>query len=370
MHRNFLDRRGLRQLQGHGISGKLVLMKAMLDQLGEGKALAAEQVAEAARFLVDPAEAPSEKADFLRALATKGESPEEIAAFVREFLKLAVDPELDATKLPGPVLDVVGTGGDKLHLFNVSTTAMFILAAGGVCVVKHGNRGVTSKAGGADVLEALGIAIDLPPDRVVKGIGEIGVGFFFAPLYHPAFKAVVEARKLLAAEGRRSIFNLLGPLLNPARPDYQLIGVFDPALIAPFVSILQNLDRRGGWVVHGSAGDGRGMDELSTLGPNQIGTLGSDGTQKERLDPQALGFAKARLDDLLGGDAAANADILEGVLAGTIKGAKRDIAVLNAAAGFTITGTTPDLATGIELANELLDRGAAHAKMRALQDWR
>jgi anthranilate phosphoribosyltransferase len=266
------------------------------------------------------------------------------------------------------MLDVVGTGGDQLHLFNVSSTAMFILAAGGVCVTKHGNRGITSKAGGADVLEALGIKIDLPKEKVVAGIESIGLGFFFAPLYHPAFKAVAEARKMLAAEGQRSIFNVLGPLLNPSRPDYQLIGVFDPKLTRTFGEILVQLGRQGAWVVHGSAGVGQGMDELSTLGMNEVCQLENGRLSETKIDPKALGFGKAKLEDLVGGDATENAAILEGVLAGTLKGAKRDIAVLNAAAGFVITGKAADLEAGKALAEELLSRGAAHAKLRAMQD--
>ncbi len=343
-------------------------MELLTSQLLSKSNLNAAQIAEAAAALVDPALESKVKADFLRALAQKGETPAEIAAFVQEFLKLAVDPALDRTKLPGPMLDVVGTGGDKLHLFNVSSTAMFILAAGGVCVTKHGNRGITSKAGGADVLEALGIKIDLPVEKVVHGIESIGLGFFFAPLYHPAFKAVAEARKMLAAEGQRSIFNVLGPLLNPGRPDYQLIGVFDPKLTRVFGEILVKLGRKGAWVVHGSAGAGQGMDELSTLGVNEVCQLEDGKLSEMKIDPKTLGFGKAKLEELIGGDAAENATILEGVLAGTIKGAKRDIAVLNAAAGFVITGKAADMAAGKALAEEVLNRGAAHAKLRALQD--
>jgi anthranilate phosphoribosyltransferase len=343
-------------------------MESLTAHLAAKKNLDAAQVATAAAQLVDPALPAAAKADFLRALARKGETPTEIAAFVTEFLALAVDPGLDRDKLPGPMLDVVGTGGDKLHLFNVSTTAMFILAAGGVCVTKHGNRGITSKAGGADVLEALGIKIDLPRERVVAGIEKTGLGFFFAPLYHPAFKAVADARKMLAAEGQRSIFNLLGPLLNPSRPDHQLIGVFDPSLTRVFGEILVQLGRKGAWVVHGSAGGDQGMDELSTLGVNQICQLHDGSLSDIQLNPLKLGYAEAQLADLVGGDAAENATILEGVLAGTVKGAKRDIAVLNAAAGFVITGLCSELDEGKARAEEMLDRGAAHAKMRAMQE--
>lgn len=343
-------------------------METLIASLKSGTNLDDAQIAQAAAGLVDPGVESAMKADFLRALAKKGETPQEIAAFVREFLQRAVDPGLDRAKLPGPMLDVVGTGGDQLHLFNVSSTAMFILAAGGVCVTKHGNRGITSKAGGADVLEALGIKIDLPKEKVVAGIQNIGLGFFFAPLYHPAFKAVAEARKLLAAEKQRSIFNVLGPLLNPGRPDYQLIGVFDPKLTRAFGEILAQLGRKGAWVVHGSAEAGQGMDELSTLGANDVCQLVDGKLTETRIDPQALGFKAATVADLVGGDAAENAAILEGVLAGTIKGPKRDIAVLNAAAGFVITGMAANLPEGHALAEDLLDRGAAHVKLRAMQD--
>ncbi|WP_184341546.1 anthranilate phosphoribosyltransferase [Prosthecobacter vanneervenii] len=343
-------------------------METLIALLTAGTHLSSAQIAEAASLLVDPEITAAAKAGFLRSLAKKGETPAEIALFVQQFLKLAVDPGIDRSKLPGPMLDVVGTGGDQLHLFNVSTTAMFILAAGGVCVTKHGNRGITSKAGGADVLEALGIKIDLPREKVVAGLEKTGLGFFFAPLYHPTFKAVAEARKMLAAEGQRSIFNVLGPLLNPGRPDYQLIGVFDPKLTRAFGEILVQLGRKGAWVVHGTAADGQGMDELSTLGLNDVCQLAGGALSETQIDPKALGFGKATLQDLVGGDAMENARILEGVLAGTIKGPKRDIAVLNAAAGFVITGKAPDLAAGRDLAEELLTRGAAHARLRAMQD--
>ena len=344
-------------------------MQDLTARITADAALPPEAIRAAAAALVDPSVAATEKADFLRALARRGERPEEIAGFVTEFLARAVDPGIERAKLPGPMLDVVGTGGDKLNLFNVSTTAMFILAGGGVCVTKHGNRGVTSKSGGADVLEALGVRIDLPPERVARAIEALGVGFLFAPLYHPAFKAVVEARQLLAKEGQRSLFNLLGPLLNPARPDHQLIGVFDPAWAEVFADILRRLGRKAAWVVHGSAGSAGGMDELSTLGPTTVCELAGGEIRRRTLEAAAEGYAKPRLADLKGGDAMENAAILEGILEGTLRGPKRELAVLNAAAGFVITGLAPDLAAGRQLAEASLDRGAAHAKLQALRDW-
>ena len=341
-------------------------MQVLVQHLNSGGDLNTRQIAEAAYFLTDPQPTPETKAAFLKALAQKGETPDEIAGFVEEFLKLAVDPGLDRSQLPGPMLDVVGTGGDKLNLFNVSTTAMFILAAGGVCMVKHGNRGITGKSGGADVLEALGIRIDLPPEKLAQCVQRLGIGFLFAPLYHPAFAAVKEARGLLAKEGQRSIFNILGPLLNPARPDYQLVGVFDPKFTSVFGHILLKLGRKAAWIVHGSTNDGRGMDELSTLGTNEVVAV-KDG-QLSNLSFEHLDKG-ASLEELVGGDAVDNAAILEGILAGSIKGSRRNLAVLNAAAGFVVTGKAASIEDGVKLANELIDRGAAHVKLRAMQDF-
>lgn len=344
-------------------------MQELEKHLKAGNDLTPAQVREAAAFLLDPEPEATCKASFLRTLAQKGEKPAEIAGFVNEFLEHALSPGIDPATLSGPMLDVVGTGGDKLNLFNVSSTAMFILAAGGVSIVKHGNRGITGKSGGADVLEALGVKIDLPPAELARCVREVGIGFVFAQLYHPAFKAVLEARKLLAAEGQRSIFNILGPLLNPARPPYQLVGVFDEKLVPVFAEILQRLGRKAAWVVYGRTEDGRGMDEISTLGLNTIAKIENGTISHFEMSAADYGFPKGSLAELEGGAASENADVLEGVLAGTIKGARRDLAVLNAAAGFVIVGKAADLKQGRAMAEELLDRGAAHAKLRALHDW-
>jgi anthranilate phosphoribosyltransferase len=329
--------------------------------------LGRDQVAAAAEAIVDPAISAPAKATFLRALAQRGETPAEIAGFVNAFLALAVDPCLPAPSDSAPILDVVGTGGDKLNLFNVSTTAMFILAGGGVRVVKHGNRGVTSKSGGADVLEALGVRIDLPPDRMAGVAEEAGLCFLFAPLYHPAFKAVVEARKLLAAEGPRSMFNLLGPLLNPARPDHQLVGVFDAAWMDVFAEILRRLGRKRAWVVHGEAGDGRGMDELSTLGATAVRVVEADKSSTLTIQPAELGIPLTSLDSLVGGDADQNASLLTGILSGQDRGARRDIALLNAAAGFVVAGLATGIEDGLLLAAESVDSGRALASLDALR---
>lgn len=343
-------------------------MNALVSQLRAGGDLSPVQIAAAAAGLLEEGGSADEKADFLRALADKGETPAEIAGFVAAFLERAVAPRIDRAALGKPVLDVCGTGGDRLDLFNVSTATVFVLAASGAAVVKHGNRGITSKSGGADVLEALGIRIDLPPEAFGDCLAGVGAGFLFAPLYHPAFKAVAPVRQRLAREGRRTIFNLLGPLLNPARPEYQLLGVFDEALTEPFADILGRLGRTRAWAVHGHTETGEGMDELSSIGPSTVWETAAGGARRRlEIDPASLGLDRASVADLRGGDAAANAGILTGILGGDISGPRRQIVCLNAAAGLTVCGLSPDLDAGLRLAAEAIDSGAAWG---VLESWR
>ena len=218
-------------------------MDALIHHLEEGLELSLREVEVAAELLLDSHVADEKKARLLEALSRKGETAAEITGFVEAFLQHAVDPHVGLLDLEGPTIDVCGTGGDKLDLFNVSTTAMFVVAAAGGIVVKHGNRGITSKSGGADVLEALGIRIDLSAEGFRDCLEKAGVGFLFAPMYHPAFKAVIGVRKLLAEKGVRTIFNLIGPLMNPARPQCQLTGVFVREMCPVFAEILQRLGR-------------------------------------------------------------------------------------------------------------------------------
>jgi anthranilate phosphoribosyltransferase len=288
----------------------------------------------------------------------------ELAGFVQALLARAVDPGLDLEKLPGPVIDICGTGGDKLELFNISTAAMFVLAAGGACVVKHGNRAITSKCGGADVLEELGVKIELAPADLRRCLETHGLGFIFAPGYHPAFKAIGPVRKALAAQGIPTIFNLLGPLLNPARPPYQLIGVFSPLLLPKYAEALSVLGRACAWAVHG-----RGMDELSLTGPSIVQELSGGLIRESTVDPAKLGLETCDIAELRGGERAENAAILVAILDGTQKGPKRDIVLLNAAAGFVITGLASDLKAGLALAREQIESGRALDKLRSLQSF-
>jgi len=343
-------------------------MDALIHHLEQGRDLEPREVEVAAALLLDPGVEERKKAELLEKLADKGETPAEIAAFVEAFLERAVNPHLGLVDLEGPSLDVCGTGGDRLNLFNVSTTAMFVVAAAGAIVVKHGNRGITSKSGGADVLEALGVRIDHDPEGFRRCIESAGLGFLFAPAYHPAFKAVAGVRKQLAAKGVRTIFNLIGPLLNPARPQCQLVGVFAPEWCPVFAEILQRLGRESAWAVHGQTRDERSVDEVSLMGPTLVCKAGTmEDHAEEEIDPRDLGLPEVEVEDLQGGDAAENAAILEAILAGKENGAKRDMVLLNAAAGIACCGLADDLGDGLELAREVLDKGEALERLRALQ---
>lgn len=344
-------------------------MDALIGNLESGQEMTAGDVELAACFLLDERADDASKARLLEALSVKGETPAEIAAFVEEFLRHAVDPALGELDLPGPTLDVCGTGGDKLDLFNVSTTSMFVAAAAGAVVVKHGNRGITSKSGGADVLEALGVRIDLPVDGFRRCVEKAGVGFMFAPNYHPAFKAVVGVRKMLAARGVRTIFNLIGPLLNPAKPQCQLVGVFSRDLCPVFAEILERLGRESAWVVNGATADGRSVDEVSLMGSTRVCTAGSRNRREDVVwSPRDFGMNESSVEALQGGDAVENAAILEGILSGRDSGPRTEMVVLNAGAGIACAGLASSFAQGIEVAREMIRSGAAMDRLVRLRE--
>ena len=345
-------------------------MDAIIHHLENREELPPREVAVAADYLLDESGEVEKKARLLKALADKGETAAEIAEFVTVFLEKAQIPDFINQSFGGPTIDVCGTGGDKLDLFNVSTTSMFVVAAAGGVVIKHGNRGVTSKSGGADVLEALGVGIDLPSAQVGTCLEQAGVGFLFAPQYHPAFKAVVPVRKLLAEQGQRTIFNLIGPLLNPARPECQLVGVFDRTLCPIFAEILQRLGRDSAWVVNGATADGRVVDEVSLMGPTLVCKSGNfQGQVDEELQPSDFGLEVVPATELQGGDAAENAVILEEILSGQERGPKRDIVRLNAAAAIACAGLADDMGDAFRKTGEILDNGAALDRLRILQEY-
>jgi anthranilate phosphoribosyltransferase len=344
-------------------------MKALVEKLRNGLDLTAGDNNFAMSLLLSDATDDAIKSEFLMALHRKGESVEEIVAFVQQLMDRAIDPMIDPQNVSGPLLDVCGTGGDGLDLFNVSTTIMFVLAAGGVSVVKHGNRSVTSRSGSADVLEALGAQISLPPERLKECLERHGLCFIFARQYHPAYRAIAEMRKRLARENIRTVFNLLGPLLNPDRPPRQLIGVLSPRLSTNYAEALRRLGRERAWIVHGVTDSGEGMDDISTSGVTTFAELANGKVTTGLIDPRWLNIPAAALDELRGGDAIENAGYLQGILSGKIQGAKRDLTLVNAAGGFVVAGLCDDMSQGLARAREAIDSGRALEKLRDLQQF-
>ncbi len=348
------------------------MLEKFIQHLVAAQLLDDEQVRIAVDRLADETVLAHLKADFLTAFAQRGETPGEIAAFARALRAKSIVPPLDAETRSREILDVVGTGGDRLGTINISTTAAIICAAAGVTVAKHGNRAVTSQAGSADVLEALGIKINLSPEEAARSLRDHHFAFFFAPNYHPAFKHISPARKLCAERGQRTIFNLLGPLLNPARPSAMLMGVPRPEFCEPLAHVLQSLDVRRAMVVCGKIENresptGNYLDELSTLGENTIAEFyQARGFTASTTKPDQFPLQPASLRDLLGGDKFANAKIVREILSGRERGSKRDAVLLNAAAALFVAGKTKSLAEGWDLAGETIDGGVADKKLTEL----
>lgn len=343
------------------------MIEKFIPQLAAAQPLSDEQVRLAVEQLADEKVPVNLKADFLVALAQKGETPEEIAAFARALRDKSIPPPLDAKTRAREILDVVGTGGDRLGTFNISTAAAIICAAAGVTVAKHGNRAVTSQAGSADVLEALGVQVDLTPPEAARSLRERNFAFFFAPNYHPAFKNISPARKLCAERGQRTIFNLLGPLLNPARPSAMLMGVPRPELCEPLARVLQSLGVRRAMVVCGKVSGVGFLDELSPLGENTIAEFYQErGFTVSTTLPEQFPLQSATLADLLGGDKIANAKIIREIFSGEERGPKRDAILINAAAALFIAGKTKSLIEGWDLAGGTIDDGRATAKLAEL----
>jgi anthranilate phosphoribosyltransferase len=344
----------------------LLVLTSLTNQLQEKSGLSEEQIREAVAALVDSQIGVEDKAAFLEALSAKGETVEEISWFARELRDRALRPPIDAETRQQEILDVCGTGGDRLNTFNISSTVALIAAAGGVAVAKHGNRAITSKSGSADVLEALGIPIDLAPEEAAHSLKEHHFAFFFAPQYHPSFRHIAPARKLCAQRGRRTIFNVLGPLLNPARPSAQLVGVPAGDLCERIARVLQALGVRRAMAVSGSVGTGW-LDELSILGENMIAEFYQDrGFACGMNALEGFQFQPARLDDLAGGDSQANAEIVRRLLNNQDRGPKRDAVLLNAAAALLVGGKAKSLTDGWDLAADLIDSGQAAAKLTEL----
>ena len=347
------------------------MLEKLTQQLGAAQSLNDGQVRRAVELLADEKVPTAAKADFLTALAKKGETTGEIAAFARALRDKSISPPLDAETRIREILDVVGTGGDRLSTFNISTTVALVAAAAGVLVAKHGNRASTSPIGSADVMEALGIPFDLGPEDAVHSLHRHNFAYFFAPKYHPAFRHIIPARKLCAERGQPTIFNFLGPLLNPARPTAMLVGVPRPDLCEPLAQVLQSLGVRRAMVVCGAVRDESGslrhLDELSPLGPTTIAEFYQEhAVACSTLSPELFPLQPATLADLRGGDRETNAGIIRRILRGEERGPKRDAVLLNAAAALFIAGKTKSLVAGWELAAETIDSGKAAGKLADL----
>ncbi|HHY54194.1 MAG TPA: anthranilate phosphoribosyltransferase [Chloroflexi bacterium] len=297
---------------------------------------------------------PAQIGAFLAALRMKGETVDEITGCARAMKRSAVPvrPQIGDAML----VDVVGTGGDSIGTFNISTTAAFVVAGHGVKVAKHGNRAVSSRSGSADVLAALGVNLQLTAEQAAECIEEVGLAFLFAPAFHPAMRHAIGPRRELAA---RTIFNILGPLTNPANATNLLVGVFDPKLTEPMAQVLGQMGARAAFVVHGAGG----ADELSLTGANRVSHLHNGEVRTYDFDAQELGLSSAAIAELVGGAAEENAAITRGILAGEIHGAKRDAVLLNAA--FALSTECGDLAAGLEEARQSIDSGAARRVLDA-----
>jgi len=297
---------------------------------------------------------PAQIGAFLTALRLKGETVEEITGCARAMRRSAIPVRPRRRDL----VDTCGTGGDRAGTFNISTTAAFVVAGAGLGVAKHGNRSVSSHCGSADVLEALGINLELTPEQVAHCIDEVGIGFLFAPRLHPAMKHAIGPRREM---GVRTIFNILGPLTNPAGATRQIMGVYDPNLTSPLAQVLGKLGAQAAFVVHGADG----LDELSTTGINRVSHLRDGGVKDFSLDPAELGLPGARLEDLRGGTAEENAQITRAILAGE-RGPRRDVVLLNAAAALVAGGVAGDFEGGLQQAAEAIDSGSAREKLEGL----
>lgn len=327
--------------------------RSLIAKVATGAALTREESASAFDAMMSGEATPSQMGGLLMALRVRGETVDEITGAVS-----AMRAKMLRVTAPADAVDVVGTGGDGSGSVNVSSCASFIVAACGVPVAKHGNRALSSRSGAADVLAALGININLTPEQVGKCVAEAGIGFMFAPTHHPAMKNVGPTRVELAT---RTIFNLLGPLSNPAGVTRQMVGVFSRQWVTPLAEVLKNLGAKHVWVVHGSDG----LDEITLTGPTFVAELKDGAIRSFEVSPDEAGLPRAEAGALKGGDAQANAASLAAVLDGA-PGAFRDVALLNAAAALIVAGKASDLKTGVAMGTHALDSGAANAKLQQL----
>lgn len=328
-------------------------LKSIIGKVATGATLSRDEAAIAFDAMMSGEATPSQMGGLLMALRVRGETVEEITGAVT-----AMRGKMLKVDAPANAIDVVGTGGDGSGSVNVSTCAAFIVAGAGVPVAKHGNRALSSRSGAADVLASLGVKIDLTPESVGRCVKEAGIGFMFAPAHHPAMKNVGPTRVELAT---RTIFNLLGPLSNPAGVKRQMVGVFSKQWVQPLAQVLKNLGSDSVWVVHGSDG----LDEITLTGPTSVAALENGNIRTFEVTPEDAGLTRSGPGSLKGGDADANAVALRSVLEGK-PSAYRDVALLNAAAALIVAGKAKDLKEGVAIGTKALDSGAAAAKLKHL----
>ena len=328
-------------------------LKSIIAKVATGATLSREEAASAFDRMMSGEATPSQLGGLLMALRVRGETVDEITGAVS-----AVRAKMLRVKAPANAVDVVGTGGDGSGSVNVSTCASFIVAGTGVPVAKHGNRALSSRSGAADVLSSLGVKIDITPEQVGRCIAEAGIGFMFAPSHHPAWKNVGPTRVELAT---RTIFNLLGPLANPAGVKRQMVGVFSKQWVLPLAQVLKNLGSEAVWVVHGSDG----LDEITLTGPTFVAALEDGAIRSFEVSPENVGLKRVAGEALKGGNAAANAVALQSVLDG-LPSPYRDVALLNAAAALVVAGRTKDLKEGLTLGIQSIDSGAAAERLKRL----
>ncbi|MBR1120723.1 anthranilate phosphoribosyltransferase [Bradyrhizobium lablabi] len=328
-------------------------LKSIIGKVATGATLSRDEAAAAFDAMMSGEATPSQMGGLLMALRVRGETVEEITGAVS-----AMRGKMLRVTAPADAVDVVGTGGDGSGSVNVSTCASFIVAGAGVPVAKHGNRALSSRSGAADVLSSLGVKIDLTPEKVGDCVQEAGIGFMFAPAHHPAMKNVGPTRVELAT---RTIFNLLGPLSNPAGVKRQMVGVFSKQWVLPLAQVLKNLGAQAVWVVHGSDG----LDEITLTGPTSVAALENGSIRSFEVTPEEAGLPIAPAGALRGGDADANAAALRSVLEGK-PSAYRDVALLNAAAALIVAGRASNLKEGVAIGTKSLDSGAAAARLKQL----
>ena len=330
-----------------------MIQRALADVI-EGRDLSREHAREVMNGIMQGTATPAQIGAFLVALRVKGETADEIAGCAEAMRAhmLAVQPQRD------DLVDTAGTGGDGAHTLNISTAAALVAAAAGAGVAKHGNRAVSSASGSADVLEALGFELELPPERIARSIDELGFGFLYAPAHHPAMKHAAQVRRELAT---RTVFNVLGPLTNPAGARAQVVGVYAPALVRTIAEVLAQLGARRAFVVHGAGG----IDELSPAGPNLVCEVVDGAVHELEIDPLDLGVPRCDPGELRGGSPEENAAAIRAVFAGE-EGGRRSAVLLNAAGAIAAAGHAADLREGLERAREALDSGAAASRLDEL----